>query len=72
MTDEGHNGSRMGMANVLDYAQNYLISVNIKKQKTLNQIPYRALAVAEIILHEVFYGKMPLGAPNDFKTVEGP
>ena len=59
MTDEGHNGSRMGKANVLDYAKNDLISVNIKKQKILNQIPYRALAVAEIILHKVFLAKCP-------------
>ena len=72
MIDEDHSGLGMGIANVLDYAQISLTCLMIKSIKTLNQISYMALAVvAEIIVYK-FYGKMPLGAPSDFKHVEGP
>ena len=54
MTDGGHNGREVGMADVLDYFKMTLKVFKDHKHKNTNQTPYRALALsAEIIIHSV-------------------
>ena len=60
MTDGGHNGPKIGMAEVLDMLKMILKLFMGHKHKNANQISYKVIAlVIGTIVHSVFNGKVP-------------